>query len=474
MGDSFFKLTVLQAQEGLKEKKFSSADLVKSCLQRIKKNDEKIKAFVTLGDDCLDEAKKADKEIAEDPGAFCHKPLLGIPVAIKDNFLTQGVKTTASSLVLEDYYPVYDATVVNLLKKAGAIIIGKTNMDAWAHGSSTETSQFFTTRNPWDTTRLPGGSSGGSAAAVAKDMILGAVGSETAGSIRQPASWCGVTGLKPSYGVVSRYGLIAMTSSTDCPGPLTKDVDDAELFFKVLAQKDELDATSVETPFDKNKGKDLNKIVLGVPKEYLFNQMEEGVKNLFSQAVELFGKNKIECREISLLDPSYSIADYTIIQRAEVSSNLARFDGIRYGKDRSFFGDEAKRRIMLGTHVLSSGYYDAYYLKGQKVRTLICRDFERAFSEVDLIISPTTPCTALPIGSSKDAAMFGELQDVLAEPSSLAGLPALSIPCGFDEKKLPVGLQIIGPRFSEFLILKVGRYYQSLTNWHTQKPDEKN
>jgi len=463
-----YKLTIEESLAGLKKKDFSSLELTQSCLERINEKDTKTKAFVTLNEHSLEQAKKADEEISKNNNVFLEKKLIGIPLAIKDNFLTTGIRTTASSKVLEDYVPSYDATVVLKLKNAGAILIGKTNMDAWAHGSSTETSQFFTTHNPWNLNLLPGGSSGGSAAATAADLAIGAIGSETAGSIRQPASWCGVTGLKPSYGVVSRFGVIAMASSTDSPGPITKTVIDSQIIFESILGKDSLDATSVDFTINKIDGP--KKLTIGIPKEYFFAGLQDETKVAVQNAIKIFEKQGIEVKEISLLDPTYSIAVYTILQRAEVSSNLARYDGIRYGNARSFFGAEAKRRIMLGTYVLSAGYFDAYYLNAQKVRTLICEDFDKAFSQVDLIIAPTTPCTALPEGSTKDSFMFGELQDVLVEASSLAGLPGLSLPCGFDKENMPIGMQIIGPRFSELVILALGEKYQVLTDWHTRKP----
>jgi len=465
------ELTVIEAIRGLKERKFSTLELVKDCLERIKKLDSKIKAFVTV---CEKEALEEVRGIGDDvPSGI--RPLLGIPFAIKDNFCTEGIKTTASSKVLENYFPVYDATVVKRLKSAGAVIIGKTNMDAWAHGSSTETSDFFTTKNPWDFTRLPGGSSGGSAAAIAADMAVGAIGSETAGSIRQPAAWCGVVGLKPTYGRVSRYGVIAMASSTDSPGLLTKSVEDAALILNILAGKDESDATTSSKPvLDYLRGirrsRGIRGIRIGVPKEYFVKGIKEEVKTKTLEAIEVFKNLGAKIREISLLEPKYSVAVYTILQRSEVSSNLARYDGIRYGNERSYFGDEAKKRIVMGTYTLSAGYYDQYYLKAQKVRTLICQDFEEAFKKVDLIIGPTSPSTALPIGASKDSVMFGELQDILVEPSALAGLPAINLCSGFSKEILPTGVQIIGPHFSEELILKVGYAYEQTTEWHKRKP----
>jgi aspartyl-tRNA(Asn)/glutamyl-tRNA(Gln) amidotransferase subunit A len=328
---------------------------------------------------------------------FESKPLLGIPYACKDNFSTKGIKTTAGSKILENYIPPFESTVTDKLKKAGAVLLGKTNMDAFAHGSSTENSDFFTTKNPWDTKRVPGGSSGGSAAAVAADMCIFSIGSETGGSIRGPASWCGVTGLKPSYGRVSRYGVVAMASSTDSPGPLTKTVEDSFYVLSIIAGKDPKDATTLQGDLEISfplKGIDLKEIKIGKPSSYFNIDLEEGVRKNVDTAVNKLKDMGAEIVDIDLLAPKYSIAVYTILQRSEVSSNLARFDGIRYGNDRNSFGFEAKKRIMLGTYTLSSGYYDAYYSKAQKVRTLIKEDFEKAFKNVDIIIAPSMPCVA--------------------------------------------------------------------------------
>lgn len=458
------QITITEASLGLKKKKFSVRELVSSCFHRIEKFDPLIKAFITLNKEgSFKKAYAMDKIGSED------KPLWGIPVAVKDNFCTQGLRTTASAKVLENFVPPYSATVVRKLEEAGAIIIGKTNMDAWAHGSSTETSQFFTTRNPWDTKRLPGGSSGGSAAAVAADMVIAGIGSETAGSIRQPAAWCGIVGFKPTYGVISRYGLIAMASSLDCPGPLTKTVSDAKLLFSVLQGRDNYDATTIEFK-PKSNPKDLKKIKIGVPQEYFPEEMDKEIKLQVLKSIEIFRNQGAEIVEISLIDPHFAIAVYTIEQRSEVSSNLARYDGIRYGYDRASFGEEAKRRTMLGTYTLSSGYYDAYYLNSQKARTLICDDFEKIFRLVDVIVAPTSPFTALSVGSTRGSAMFGELQDILVEASSLAGLPGISINCGFSQDNLPIGFQMIGPKFSENLLFFLGEEFQKLTDYHRKRP----
>lgn len=451
------QLSIIEAKNGLKNKDFSAVELVQACIDRIKEVDTKVKAFVTVcGDKALDEAKKSEGGT---------KPLSGIPFAIKDNFCTEGIATTASSNILKDYLPPYNATVVARLQNAGAIIIGKTNMDAWAHGSSTETSDFFTTHNPWDISKLPGGSSGGSAASVVADETIASVGSETAGSIRQPSAWCGTVGLKPTYGRVSRYGVIAMGSSVDSPGPITKTIADTAAVLNVIAGSDSFDATASPRPVEnylEGLDKPIKNLVIGYSDKY-FQVADKEVAQKVKEALSVFEKLGAKIKEIKLFDPQYAIAVYTILQRSEVSSNLGRYDGIRYGLDRTHFGVEAKRRIMLGTYCLSAGYYDAYYLKAQKVRTIICQDFARAFGEVDLIIGPTSPSTALPLGSSKNHPMFGEVADVLVEPSTIAGLPGLNINCGFSSEGLPVGLQIIGPQFAEKLILNAGYQFEQAT-----------
>lgn len=462
-------LTIKQARNGLKKKKFSAVELTKACLAQIEKYDKKINAFITVNrEEVLLEAKKADKIMARQA-----RPLKGIPIAVKDNFLTKGIKTTAGSKVLDNYMPQYESTVTGRLKSAGAIIIGKTNMDAWAHGSSTETSNYGPTKNPWDISKLPGGSSGGSSAAIAANMCVGAIGSETAGSIRQPAAWCGATGFKPTYGRVSRYGVIAMASSTDSPGPITKTAQDAAILLSVICGKDNKDATTINKKLDIGEigeFREIREIRIGVIKDYFLKDAEKEVNEKTLAAIEILKKKGVKVKEISLLNPKYAIADYTIIQRSEVSSNLARYDGIRYGNKRICFGAEAKRRIMFGTYALSAGYYDAYYKKAQKVRTIIVEDFQKAFDKVDLLIAPTSPCAALPVGSTKGQSMFGEMQDILVEASSMAGLPGISLPCGFSKAGLPIGMQIIGPQFNEELLFQIGHYYQQLTDWHKQKP----
>jgi aspartyl-tRNA(Asn)/glutamyl-tRNA(Gln) amidotransferase subunit A len=456
------KLTLIEAVKGIKEKKFSSTELVNDCLNRIEKLDSSLNAFVTV---TKDEALKK----SQNPDLT--KPLAGIPIAVKDNFCIKGIKTTASSNVLKNYIAQYTATVVERLEDAGAIVIGKTNLDAWAHGSSTETSDFGPTKNPWNTNHLPGGSSGGSAASMAADEAIASIGSETAGSIRQPSAWCGTVGLKPTYGRVSRYGVIAMASSMDCPGPITKTVDDAALILSIISGHDPKDATSIPegawkipTPI-----KDLKGLKIGLPKAYFPERIKPEVKAAVLNASETLKKLGAEIIELDVMDPKYAIAVYTVLQRSEVSSNLGRYTGIRYGSKRSEFGNEAVRRIMLGTYTLSSGYYDAYYLKAQKVRTLIIKDFEEQFKKVDAIIGPTSPTTALALGATEGQSMFGEMEDMLVEPSTLAGLPGISLPCGFADG-LPIGLQIITPQLREDLAVNIARVFESDTDYHLQKP----
>ncbi|MCL4397558.1 aspartyl/glutamyl-tRNA amidotransferase subunit A [Patescibacteria group bacterium] len=446
------QLNLSQALNGLKEKKFTSVDLVKECVARINQVDDRVRAFLARN-------SRVETEAMELP--------VGIPVAIKDNFNTVGLETTASSKILCGYIPPYDATVVRKVRENSGVILGKTNMDAFAHGSSTETSDFGSTKNPWNLTHLPGGSSGGSAAAVAADETIYALGSETAGSIRQPAAWCGVVGLKPTYGRVSRYGLIAMCSSTDSPGPITKTVGDARIVYNWIRGVDPMDATTKDGDSGGSKG--IKGLKIGLPKEYFRAEAQKGINETVRAAARELEKLGAKLVDISMFDPRYAISDYTIVQRAEVSSNLERFDGVRFGRDRSFFNEENKRRIMLGTYTLSAGYYDAYYKKAQQVRTLIVDDFEKTFEKVDLILAPTSPSVALKVGASKGQSMFGELADILVEPSSLAGLPGISVPCGF-VNGLPVGMQLIGSMWSEELILNIAEEFERVTNWHKEKP----
>ncbi|MCA9308535.1 Asp-tRNA(Asn)/Glu-tRNA(Gln) amidotransferase subunit GatA [candidate division WWE3 bacterium] len=470
------ELTIVESLTLLKEGKISSVELTKACLDQIDKYDNKIKAYITVTRDlALEQAQTADAQIQQlGINAWDSQPLLGIPYSCKDNFSTKGIETTASSNILKGYIPPYESTVTQKLKDAGAILLGKTNMDAFAHGSSTETSDFFTTKNPWNVSTTPGGSSGGTAAAVAANMCIFGIGSETAGSIRGPAAWCGITGLKPSYGRVSRYGVIAMASSTDSPGPLAKTAQDCALIANIIAGKDNLDATTADSPVENylhsTDHYSLKTLKIGIPKQYINIELEDGVRTKIEDTIAFLKDYGVTFKELDMLDTKYSIAVYTILQRSEVSSNLARLDGIRYGQTRDSFGTEARNRMMLGAYTLSAGYYDAYYAKAQKVRTLIIEDFAKAFKEVDLILAPTMPNLAPKVGISESSPLFGELADVLQEPSSIAGLPAVAVPCG-TYNGLPVSIQFIGPRLSEELVLAAGIEYQKINTHHLNFPD---
>ena len=472
------QLTIKQAQEGLRNKKFSSVELTRACLDQIKKTDKKINAFITVCEkEALESSKKADKlfnnltieQLSND------LPLLGIPIALKDLFSTKDIKTTAASKVLKNYVPVYDATVVKKLKDAGAIIIGKTNCDAWAHGSSGENSDFSPTKNPWDTEYVPGGSSSGSAAALAANMCLAATGTDTGGSIRLPASFCNVVGLKPTYGRVSRYGIIAMASSLDSIGHFTKTVEDSQLMLSIIAGKDLMDATTLEK---KCATKPFNEIKIGVDSDFFSKHIEIESLDLLKKACNvLLGlKNNSPdyfIPDISLPHQDYGIACYYIIQPAEVSSNLARYDGIRYGSGRAYFREEAKRRIMLGTYTLSAGYYDAYYKKAMQVRTLIKQDFDKAFEKVDAIIAPVSPTPPWKLGEKINDPLSMYLSDKFTVTANIAGIPALSIPIGITSKGLPVGMQIISPHFSENILFEIGKAYEEATkheSWRKVKP----
>lgn len=481
-------LTIHEAAEGLRSKKFSSVDLTKACLERIKKYEKTLNAFTDVTEkSALESAAHADEVLKK---GEAKSALHGIPAALKDVFCTKGVSTTASSNILKGFVPPYDATTVTKLKEAGMVLVGKTNTDEFTCGGSTETSAYGTTHNPWDPTRTPGGSSGGSAAAVAADECIYALGTDTGGSIRQPAAYCGITGLKVTYGRVSRFGVISMASSLDTIGPMTKDVEDAALIMNVIAGSDPRDATTpkVAVP-DYTKGlnaKDLKGLKIGIPKEYFIPGMDSEVEKAVRTAVDELKKSGAEIKEISLPHSMYGLAVYYIICPSEVSANMSKYDGIRFGpgpkkeakslEDYYFtargegFGDEMKRRIMIGTYALSSGYYDAYYLKAQKVRTLVKRDFEEAFKEVDVIITPSTPSTAFTIGQNSADPVKMYLEDIFTVSVNIAGVPALAVPCGFSSKKLPIGMQIIGPQFGEEVILKVGSHYQQKTEWHKQKP----
>jgi len=465
-------------------KKISSLELTEMVFGRIDKTENKVNAFVTLTrEEALKQARAADGRIKAGKDVTL---LTGIPIAIKDNMCTHGIRTTCSSKILADYIPPYDATVVAKIKRAGAVIIGKTNMDEFAMGSSTENSGFHPTHNPWDLQKVPGGSSGGSAAAVAADEAILATGSDTGGSIRQPASFCGVVGLKPTYGRISRYGLVAFASSLDQIGPISKDVTDAALLMNIMAGHDPLDSTSVDLPvpdYTKALIDDVKKVKIGLIKNLLGEGIDPKVRNAVKQAADHFSKLGAELIEVELPTFEYAVATYYLIAPAEASSNLARYDGVKFGhrakptKDlismyyetrRAGFGPEVKRRIMLGTYALSAGYYDAYYLKALKVRTLIKQDFEKAFGQCDVLISPTAPSPAFRIKEKVSDPLSMYLSDIATIPVNLAGLPAISIPCGFSDN-MPIGLQIIGQAFAEEIILRAAFTYEQNTEWHKSK-----
>ena len=480
------RLTIHEAHDLLSKREVSAVELVESVLAHIDGCDSNIRAYITVTPEvALEQARRADERLASGEAG----PLTGIPVTIKDNMCTKGVRTTCGSRILENFVPPYSATIVDKLFGEGAVLVGKANMDEFAMGSSTEYSAFFPTHNPWDTTRVPGGSSGGSAAAVAADETLFALGSDTGGSIRQPASLCGVVGFKPTYGRVSRYGLIAFASSLDQIGPLTKDVRDCALVMNALAFHDALDSTSANeaTPdYTSYLTDDLSGVVVGVPAEYFAAGLDKGVAERVRQAVARLAELGAEIREISMPHEQYVVATYFLTSWAEASANLARYDGLKYGlsapdaqdigeaqsKARGRgFGREVKRRIMLGTYALSSGYYEAYYLKAQKVRTLIKEDFDRAFAEgVDVIVGPTSPIVAFGIGEKVDDPLEMYLADLYTIPANLAGLPCISVPCGLHEG-LPVGFQIMGRPFDEGTVLRVAHAYEQSTELHLQRPE---
>jgi len=480
------QLTIHEAHELLKAKKLSSVELTKACLKRIKEAEPKLKALVTVTEElALKQAKKADQLIAQGDA----QPLTGIPVVIKDVICTRGVRTTCSSKMLQNFIPPYDATVVEKLNGCGAVTIGKANMDEFAMGSSTEHSAFFPTHNPWDLDRVPGGSSGGSAVAVAADETIYALGSDTGGSIRQPAGFCSVVGMKPTYGRVSRYGLVAFASSLDQIGPLTKDVTDCAIVLNAIAGYDDRDSTSVPEPtpdYTQCLSADLKRLKIGVPKEYFVTGMQAEVETTMRVAIKRLEElgAKVD-REVSLPHTPYALAAYYIIAPSEASANLARYDGVKYGfsyqdtdsmweameKTRQFgFGDEVKRRIMLGTYALSAGYYDAWYLKAQKVRTLIRREFDQAFEKYDALVTPTSPTVPFKIGEKLDDPLQMYLSDVCTLPINIAGLPAISIPAGFGDG-LPIGMQIISKPFGEETILRIAYAYEQATEWHKRKPE---
>ena len=480
---SFSQMSIRQLQQALRDGKISSVELTRACLARIAATDGRVNAFVTVCEEtALAAAAEADRKIAAGEAG----PLTGIPIAVKDIFNTAGVRTSCGSRILENYIAPYDATAFAKLQEQGAILLGKLNMDEFAMGSSNENSANGPVANPWDLERVPGGSSGGSAAALAAGQAIATLGTDTGGSIRQPASFCGVVGVKPTYGRVSRYGVIAYASSLDQVGPLAQSVEDAALLLGTIAGYDPLDSTSVDCPVpDYLAGIDggVKGMKIGLPREYFIAGLDPAIKQAVEAAIEVYRGLGAEIVEVSLPHTDYAVACYYLIATAEASSNLARYDGVRYGvrqqgegglsglyeKTRAAgFGAEVKRRIMLGTYALSSGYYDAYYLKAQKVRTLIREDFLRAFEQVDLLLTPVAPTAAFKLGEKTDDPLQMYLSDIFTIPVNLAGTCALSLPCGMDGQ-LPIGLQLIGQPFDEARILQAAKAYEAETDWHKQR-----
>ena len=480
------QLTISELRTKLSKKAASAKEVVQACLDQIKRVDPQVRAFLSVDEkDALAQAESADRAIA----AGLPQPLLGVPIAIKDVLSVKGQPLQCGSKILDKFVSPYDATVIAKLRKAGAIVFGRLNMDEFAMGSSTENSAFGHTRNPWDLERVPGGSSGGSSAAVAAHECIASLGSDTGGSIRQPAALCGVVGVKPTYGRVSRYGLVAFASSLDQIGPFTKDVRDAAILTRVLAGHDPLDSTSIPEPvpdYTTELTGEIRGLRLGLPKEYFVGGMDKEVTAAVQTAVKHLESLGAQVQEISLPHTDYAVATYYIVATAEASANLARFDGIRYGirvdgadpnelymKTRGAgFGAEVKRRIILGTYVLSSGYYDAYYLRAQKVRTLIRQDFLKAFEKVDAIVTPTSPTPAFKAGEKSDDPLQMYLSDIFTISCNLAGISGISVPCGFTENpKLPIGLQLLGKPLGEGTLFRIAHVYEQSTNWHKEKPE---
>ena len=478
-------LTLATAAEHLRRRELSAAELTEASLQRIATTEPQLHAFLTVSaDEARRQAAEADARLARGEPLSA---LDGIPIAVKDVFCTRAVRTTAASRILENFVPPYDATAVARLRSGGAVFVGKTNCDEFAMGSSTENSAFGVTRNPWDLTRVPGGSSGGSAVAVAAAQCLGALGTDTGGSIRLPAAYCGVVGMKPTYGRISRYGIVAYASSLDQAGPFTRDVRDAAILLETLAGHDSLDSTSADVAvpaYASELRRELGPLRIGVPREYFEEGIQPDVESSVREAIAVLESLGASVETVSLPHSRYAIATYYLIATAEASSNLARYDGIRYSRrapaptlletySRSReegFGAEVKRRIMLGTYALSAGYYEAYYGKAQRVRTLVRRDFDAAFERCDLLVAPTAPTTAFALGEKIADPLAMYLSDVLTISVNLAGLPAMSLPCGVDGDGLPIGLQLIGKPFAEATLLRAGYAFEQATDWHTQRP----
>ena len=496
-----YRLTLKQASDKLAKSEISSVELTESVIKRIEEVEPKVQAFITTTFDLArKQAKESDQRRKEGKTLSV---IDGIPMAIKDLFCTKDIRTTAASKILDDFVPFFESTATKKLLDAGAVFVGKTNLDQFAMGSSTETSTYKKTKNPWDLERVPGGSSGGSAAAVAADMCIAAIGTDTGGSIRQPASLCSIVGLKPTYGRVSRYGVIAMASSLDCIGPMTKTVEDSTILLNILAGKDYNDSTTLNNPvpdYQKSIGGNINGLKIGLPKEFFGAGMDSEVEKIVKDGINKLKELGAEIVEISLPSVKYALATYYVVMFAEVASNLARYDGIRYGhsalksqitnhlstsleagKSQTLekvyfnsrtegFGDEAKRRIMLGNYVLSVGYYDAYYKKAQQVRTLVKKEFENAFQNIDLMVTPVSPTPAFKLGEKASDPMQMYLSDIHTVPINPAGVPAISIPAGFTNSGLPVGMQIIGPQLGEEKIFQAADAFEKATEFHQQRP----
>ncbi len=479
-------LTLHEISEKLANKEISSEELTRQILARIQKTDQQIASYITVTEEvALKAAQQIDQQRADGKSL---PALAGVPFALKDIFLTEGILTTCASKILQNFIPPYTATSAQKLLDQGIVLLGKLNMDEFAMGSSTESSYFKKTKNPWDLERIPGGSSGGSAAAVSAGLCFGTLGTDTGGSIRQPAALTGIVGLKPTYGRVSRYGVIAFASSLDQVGPMTKDVRDCALVLNAIAGYDPKDSTSFNTPvpdYTQALKTDLKNFRIGVPKEYFIKGTDPEIETALQKALEVYKKLGAEVMEVSLPHTDYAVPTYYILAPAEASSNLARYDGVRYGhrseqpanllelymQSRSEgFGTEVKRRIMLGTYVLSAGYYDAYYLKAQKVRTLIRKDFEQAFEKVDVLVTPTSPCHAFKLGEKTEDPLQMYLSDIFTINVNLAGLPGMSLPCGMSAGKLPIGMQLIGGSFQEEKILQAAYAYEQATEWHKMRP----
>ena len=483
------QLTISDLTAQLARRQVSARDAMQACLDQIERVDGELKAFLSFNPErALAQADAADRELAKGPPSP-DRPCLGVPIAVKDVIAVRGEPLNCGSKILGQFISPYSASAIEKLQAAGAVIFGRLNMDEFAMGSSTEHSGFFTTRNPWDKTRIPGGSSGGSAVAVAADECVASLGTDTGGSVRQPAALCGVVGLKPSYGRISRYGLVAYASSLDQIGPLTKNVRDAALLLRIMSGRDARDSTSVGEPvpdYVAGLNGELKGLKLGLPKEYMIGGLQPEVNNAVQAAVRQLEQLGAEIQEVSLPHTEYAVATYYIVATAEASANLARFDGIRYGQRvdgadpielysrtrGAGFGPEVKRRIILGTYVLSSGYYDAYYLRAQKVRTLIRQDFVKAFEQVDALVTPTTPTVAFKIGEKSDDPLQMYLSDIFTISCNLSGMCGISVPCGFtSDAKLTIGLQFLGKAFDEATILKLAHAYEQSTPWHKSRPE---